>query len=258
MSSTFARPLAALGAVAVVAGLTACGGGVSVSGATGTGSGSSSASSTTSSASPSSSATSSSSSSSSSSAATPTRSGDTAGTPGTLTPPGTKLKVGQSAVIHTNRSSDTADPKYYETTMQMTVTKIEKGSEADLSKLQNAAKYKGQTPYYITTTAKLLSTKGANNLGASVPSVEGTLKDGTEATKLIVFGQLGSCDTKSFDTEGSGDSLRIPVGAEGTGCTILLAPTGDEVTAATYENNRFSEANYSDNKYRDNPIVWSN
>lgn len=254
MSSTIRRPLIVLTAAATCAtALAACGGGVSVSAPTGTGSSSS----VTSSSSPSSSSTTSESSSSSSSAASATKSGETAGTPGALTPPGTKLKVGQSAVIHTNRSSDTADPKYYETTMQLTVTKIEKGAAADLSKLQNAAKYKGQTPYYITTTAKLLSTKGANNLGASIPSVQGTLKDGSEATKLIVFGQLGPCDSKSFDTEGSGDDLRIPVGAEGTSCTILLAPTGDEVTGATYDDTRYSYAKYSDNEYRDNPIVWS-
>lgn len=253
------RPLIAAGAACAVLGLAACGSSVSVSSPSGGTSTTSSASS--SSAAPTTSDSPTSSQSTSAGAEAPSTSaagGATEGTPGTVTPPGTKLKVGEAAVIHTNRGDDPKDPKYYETTIELSVAKIEKGSEADLSKLENAAKFKGQTPYYITVNAKLLSTKGASNLGVSVPSVDGTLKDGTEAQSLIVFGQLGPCDSKSFKATGSGDNLTIPVGATAVGCTIVLAPTGDAVTGATYDDSRWNYEDYSDNKYRDDPIVWSN
>lgn len=257
------RPLIAVGAASAVLGLAACGSSVSVSspsGGTSSTTSSSSAAPTTSQSSSDSPTTSESSPSSTSSEAPSTSAagGATEGTPGTVSPPGTKLKVGQTAVIHTNRGDDPKDPKYYETTIEMSVAKIEKGSESDLSKLENAAKFKGQTPYYVTVNAKLLSTKGASNLGVSVPTVDGTLKDGTEAQKLIVFGQLGPCDSKSFKATGSGDNLTIPVGATAVGCTIVLAPTGDAVTGATYDDSRWNYEDYSDNKYRDDPIVWSN
>ncbi|MFC6715232.1 hypothetical protein [Branchiibius cervicis] len=253
------RPLIAVGAASAVLGLAACGSSVSVSAPSGgTSTTSSSSAAPTTSDSPTSSASQSSSTSAGGEApSTSAAGGATEGTPGTVTPPGTKLKVGQAAVIHTNRGDDPKDPKYYETTIELSVAKIEKGSEADLSKLENAAKFKGQTPYYITVNAKLLSTKGASNLGVSVPSVDGTLKDGSEAQSLIVFGQLGPCDSKSFKATGSGDNLTIPVGATATGCTIVLAPSGDEVTGATYDDSRWNYENYSDNKYRDDPIVWS-
>lgn len=249
------RPVIAVGAASAVLGLAACGSTVSVSpssGGTSTTTTSSSVAPTTSE-SPTSSQTTTSSEAPSTSAA----GGATEGTPGTVTPPGTKLKIGQAAVVHTNRSGGSTDPKYYETTMEMTVAKIEKGSESDLAKLENAAKFKGQTPYYITVNTKLLSTKGAANLGVSVPSVDGTLKDGTEGQKLIVFGQLGPCKSASFKATGSGDNLTIPVGATAVGCTIVLAPTGDEVTGATYTDTRWNYESYSDNKYRDNPVAWS-
>lgn len=262
MRSPIHRPLIAVGAACAVLGLAACGSSVSVSSPSGgTTTTSSSSAAPTTSDSPTS-AESSESSTTSAAAEAPSTSaaggGATEGTPGTVTPPGTKLKVGQAAVIHTNRGDDPKDPKYYETTIELSVAKIEKGSEADLSKLENAAKFKGQTPYYITVNAKLLSTKGASNLGVSVPSVDGTLKDGTEAQSLIVFGQLGPCDSKSFKATGSGDNLTIPVGATAVGCTIVLAPTGDAVTGATYDDSRWNYEDYSDNKYRDDPIVWSN
>lgn len=255
------RPLIAVGAASAVLGLAACGSSVSVSAPSGgtstTTSSSSAAPSTSDSPTTSQSPDSPSTSAGSEAPSTSAAGGATEGTPGTVTPPGTKLKVGQAAVIHTNRGDDPNDPKYYETTLELSVAKIEKGSESDLSKLENAAKFKGQTPYYITVNAKLLSTKGASNLGVSVPSVDGTLKGGTEAQKLIVFGQLGPCDSKSFKATGSGDNLTIPVGATATGCTIVLAPAGDEVTGATYDDSRWNYAKYSDNEYRDNPVVWT-
>ncbi|KYH44843.1 hypothetical protein [Branchiibius sp. NY16-3462-2] len=257
MRITIHRPLIAVSAASAVLGLAACGSSVSVSSPSG---GTTTSTTSSSSAAPSTSDSPTSSETASSSAQAPSTSaagGATEGTPGTVTPPGTKLKVGQAAVIHTNRGDDPKDPKYYETTVELSVAKIEKGSESDLSKLENAAKFKGQTPYYITVNAKLLSTKGASNLGVSVPSVDGTLKDGTEAQSLIVFGSLGPCDSKSFKATGSGDNLTIPVGATAVGCTIVLAPTGDEVTGATYDDSRWNYEDYSDNKYRDDPIVWS-
>lgn len=178
------------------------------------------------------------------------------GKAGALTPPGTKLKVGEPANTHANTGKDPKDAKYKEATYTTTVTKIVAGDPADLAKFKDAAKYAGQTPYYIFADNKLTSLSKPT-AGMSAPSLDAQLKDGSDAQKLIVFGSFDKCKGTSFETTGKGDDLSYQVGSVSTTCTIFLAPKGDAISSVSYDDPRFSYANYSDNKYRDNPIVWS-
>ncbi|MFC8302124.1 hypothetical protein ACFUCV_00390 [Specibacter sp. NPDC057265] len=173
---------------------------------------------------------------------------------GKITEPGTELKFGEVAYTHSN-SGEQGTEKYKEATHETKVTKIVKGSEADLAALKDASKFAGQIPYYVFTDVTLTSLSKPS-AGIGDPRIQGHLKDGTEAQKLIVMGTMGECDSGNFKTEGDGDAFSYVVGSSKTICSVFLAPAGDEVTTASYDDSNFNYENYKDNKYRDNPITW--
>ncbi|MCT9626065.1 hypothetical protein HWD94_13165 [Pseudarthrobacter equi] len=178
------------------------------------------------------------------------------GTAKDLTAPGTKLGLGEKAVTHTNTGKDPADAKYTVATYTTSVTKITAGAEADLAALKDAAKFAGQTPYYVFTE-HTLDSLSKPSAGISEPRLNAQLKDGTDAQKLIIIGSLDQCPTKRFETTGSSDNLSYKVGSTMTSCQVFLAPAGDEIVSADYADSGFSYASSSDNPYRKNPIVWS-
>ncbi|MET4002566.1 MULTISPECIES: hypothetical protein [Arthrobacter] len=173
---------------------------------------------------------------------------------GKLTPAGTNLKIGDVAKTHSNSGEQGTD-KYKEATFDTTVTKIVAGDPADLAKLEDSAKFAGQTPYYVFYESTLTSLSKPT-AGMSDAYLDGHLKDGSKAQKLIVFGTLGNCKSGSFKTEGDGDAFSYVVGSTKTSCSVFLAPGGDAVTAASYSDSSFNYENYSDNPYRDKPVIW--
>jgi hypothetical protein len=175
---------------------------------------------------------------------------------GELTAPGTKLKTGESAVTHSNTGKDKTDPKYVEALFTSTLTGVVAGMEADLSEFKDAAKFAGQTPYYVSVSHRLDSLSKPS-AGISEPKVTAQLKDGTEAQSLIVFGSFDKCKDTSFETSGTGDTLSLAAGSTKISCQVFLAPAGDEITHVAYEDSRFTYAKYSDNLYLKNPVLWS-
>lgn len=175
---------------------------------------------------------------------------------GALTPPGTKLKIGESAVTHSNTGKDTADPKYTEAVYTSTLTKVEAGTPEDFAKFKDAAKFAGQTPYFVSVSHRMDSLSKPS-LGISEPKVTAQLKDGTDAQSLIVFGAFDQCDSTRFETTGSGDALTLVVGSTMVSCQVFLAPAGDEVTTVAYTDSRFTYAKYGDNPYLKNAVTWS-
>lgn len=173
---------------------------------------------------------------------------------GELTPPGTALKFGEIAKTRSN-SGKQGDEKYKEATFDTTVTKIVPGDPADLAKLEGAAKFAGQTPYYVFFESKLTSLSKPS-AGMSDAYLDAHLKDGTRAQKLIVFGTLGDCKSGSFETEGKDDTFSYLVGSTKSSCSVFLAPTGDAVTSASYSSASYHYEKYSDNEYEENPITW--
>ena len=171
-----------------------------------------------------------------------------------LTKPGTSLKFGEVAYTHSN-SGDAGSEEYKESAYETKVTKIVAGSEADMAEFEDAAKFAGQTPYYVFTDV-LLTSLSKPSAGIGDPRITGHLKDGTEAQKLIVFGSMADCESGSFDTDGEDDDFTYVVGSTKTMCNVFLAPAGDAVTTASYDDSSFNYENYKDNQYRKNPIVW--
>jgi len=174
--------------------------------------------------------------------------------PGNLTAPGTALKLGEVAFTQTN-SGKPGSEKYREATYDMAVTKIVAGTGADLSEFKDAAKFAGQTPYYVFTEFKLTSLS-APTAGISPPPLTGHLKDGTPAQHLTVFGTMDQCTGTNFKTEGKDDAFTLVVGSSMTNCTVFLAPTGDAIVSTSMNGSGFTTVDYKDNKFRKNPITW--
>lgn len=175
---------------------------------------------------------------------------------GTLTAPGTKLKAGEPAVTHTNTGKDKADPKYTEAVFTSTLTGVVAGTPDDFAKFKDAAKYAGQTPYFVSVSHRMDSLSKVS-LGISEPRVTAQLKDGSDAQSLIVFGAFDQCNSTRFATTGTGDALTLVVGSTMVSCQVFLAPAGDEVTTVEYTDSKYVYANYSDNPYLKNPISWT-
>ena len=103
-------------------------------------------------------------------AATPTTPTETEATKapaakGGLTPPGTKLSVGQTATVGwTPPSQSTAQGPGKAIKLQVAVTALEKGTQDDLKNISLDADQKGATPYFMKVKI--------TNLGATGPSTD--------------------------------------------------------------------------------------
>lgn len=179
-----------------------------------------------------------------------------AGTAAETTKPGTALKTNQAAQLLVT-SGKKGEPKYKEASVNYTITDITAGKPSDLAKFKDAAKFAGQTPYYVHATAKLDAISGPT-AGMSDPRVQGHLKDGTAAQKIILFGKFDACDSSNYELTGKGDDLSYKVGSTKTICTLFLAPAGDAITSVSYDGNGLSSVKYSDNPFRGQPITWTN
>ncbi|MFD4348597.1 hypothetical protein ACFWQ6_27635 [Streptomyces coelicoflavus] len=147
-----------------------------------------------------------------------------------VTKPGAKLKIGERAVL----------PFTYGTTKKgtvaITVTAIEKGTEADMT-AKFGDKAKGMTPYYIRAKVENV---GGTDLSYASLKLDGMLKGGGR-TGVILIGDLpGKCDRKSAPSDFKAE------GASFETCSLSASKT-TPVTSA-----EFGEGD----AYRDAPVVW--
>ncbi|AXK37135.1 hypothetical protein DVA86_06500 [Streptomyces armeniacus] len=163
---------------------------------------------------------------------TPTDGGDD-GAPaeGDVTAPGTKVKVGDRAVLPFEYTSQKKG------TIAVTVTAIEKGTEADMSGF--GAKAKGMTPYFIKTKVENV---GGTDLSYASLKLDGVLEGGS-ATGVVLIGDIpGKCDNESaprdFNTKGASYET----------CALSATKTAP-VTAASFNEG---------DAYSSSPVVWAN
>ncbi|WP_370933441.1 hypothetical protein [Amycolatopsis sp. cg13] len=132
---------------------------------------------------------------------------------------GTKLKIGEKAVVPFKSQKNTG-------AIGVTVTGIDKGVEADLAPLKLGDRAKGMTPYYIQV--KVTNETGSDFAYSSLGLMNGLLADGTSGPHVTVIGKFEKCDSgnsgKAFTTKG----------ASYTSCVLALAPAGAEVKGASY------------------------
>ncbi|MFD2468457.1 hypothetical protein [Amycolatopsis silviterrae] len=132
---------------------------------------------------------------------------------------GTKLKIGEKAVVPFKSKSNTG-------ALGVTVTGIDKGVEADLAPLKLGDRAKGMTPYYIQV--KVTNETGSDFAYASLGLMNGLLADGTKGPHVTVIGKFEKCDSENAD------KTFTTKGASFTSCVLALAPSGAEVKGASY------------------------
>lgn len=160
-------------------------------------------------------------------------SGDGSGTPaeGDVAAPGTKLKVGDKAVLPFAYTSDKKG------TIAVTVTAIEKGAEADMAAFGEKAK--GMTPYFIKMKVENV---GGTDLSYASLKLDGVLEGGA-GTGVILMGDIpGTCDNEAAPREFK------TKGASYETCS-LSATKGAPVTGAEFDEG---------DAYSDSPVVWVN
>ncbi|RII11225.1 hypothetical protein DSC45_29165 [Streptomyces sp. YIM 130001] len=148
---------------------------------------------------------------------------------GDVAKPGTKLKVGDRAVLPFEYTSEKKG------TVAVTVTEIAKGAESDMSAFGEKAK--GMTPYYIKMKVENV---GGTDLTYASLKLDGVLEGGG-GTGVVLIGDIpGKCDSESAPAEFK------TKGASYETCT-LTASKGAPVTSAEFDEG---------DAYSDNPVVW--
>lgn len=150
---------------------------------------------------------------------------------GDVTAPDTKLKVGDRAVLPFEYTNDKKG------TIALTVTAIEKGTEADMAAFGDKAK--GMTPYFIKMKVENV---GGTDLSYASLKLNGKL-EGAGGTGVILIGGLpDKCDSEAaprdFNTKGASYET----------CSLSATKTSPVVAAAFDEGDAYS----------DNPVLWTN
>lgn len=147
---------------------------------------------------------------------------------GEVTAPGTGLKVGDKAVLPFEYAKKKG-------TLAVTVTAIDKGTAADLSRFGERAK--SLTPYFIKMKVENV---GDTDLPRAYVKLRGLL-DGGRSTGVSLIGDIpGKCDKESAPAEfGKGVSFET--------CSLAASRDGD-VTGAEFDEG---------DAYSDKPVVWT-
>jgi len=149
---------------------------------------------------------------------------------GDVAAPGTKFKIGDRAVLPFKYGTSKTG------TVAVTVTAIEKGTEADMAPFGDKAK--GMTPYYIRMKVENV---GGTDLSYSSLRLRGKLEGGAP-TGVILIGDLpGKCDNETaprdFTTKGASYET----------CSLSATKT-DPIAVASFEEG---------DAYSDSPVLWT-
>ena len=152
-----------------------------------------------------------------------------AGAPaGEVTEPDTELAVGDTATVPFTYAKKDG-------TIAITVTKVEKGAEADLAAFGDKAK--GLTPYYIHATIE--NVDGGDFAYASV-RLRAVDASGRGTGVIISGGVPGKCESEN------GPKDFTSAGATYETC-VLQASSGVDIAGVSFAEGE---------KYRDSPVIW--
>ncbi|MGW7530935.1 hypothetical protein [Amycolatopsis sp. NPDC054798] len=153
---------------------------------------------------------------------------------------GTKLKIGEKAVVPFKSQKNTG-------AIGVTVTGIEKGAEADLAPLKLGDRAKGMTPYYIQV--KVTNETGSDFSYSSLGLMNGLLADGTKGPHVSVIGKFEKCDN------GNSGKAFTSKGASYDSCVLALAPAGAEVKGASYSASTYRDL-APNTDYGKDAVTW--
>ena len=149
-----------------------------------------------------------------------------------VTAPGTKLKIGQRAVVPWEYGSTRG-------TIGITVTAIEQGDAAAF-RSRFGAKAASLVPYYIRFSVENVDGSDLSNVGA--PRLSAQLSDGS-STGVVLSGSLPDCESGDADGEFSTPGARFE------SCTLQAARTGSTITTAVFDDDLGG--------YDDRELLWS-
>jgi len=134
---------------------------------------------------------------------------------GGLTPMGSKLKIGEKAVIAYDDSSS-----HKKSRIEVTPVKIEKGSIGDFKNIELEGKQKTSTPYYVTMKVKNV---GKGDLSGTDPAsyIDGVDDRGQEQNNIIFFGTFDRCN--------SDDAKSLKPGESYSSCLAYLIAGGGSI-----------------------------
>ncbi|WP_037361378.1 hypothetical protein [Amycolatopsis orientalis] len=153
---------------------------------------------------------------------------------------GTKLKLGEKAVVPFRAQKNTG-------AIGVTVTRIDKGAEADLAPLKLGDRAKGMTPYYLQV--KVTNETGTDFSYSSLGLMNGLLADGTSGPHVTVIGKFEKCDS------GNAGKTFTTTGASYDSCVLALAPAGAEVKGASYSASTYRDL-APETDYGKDAVTW--
>jgi hypothetical protein len=129
------------------------------------------------------------------------------------TPLGTKLKLGQPAVI---AYEDSESKK--KATIKLTPSAIEQGSIGDFKNIKLDADQKTATPFYVKVTAANVGRVALPGKASPATYINGIDDRGQDQNEVIFFGDFPRCAAKTPKTFKPGESY--------TTCLTYLIPKG--------------------------------
>jgi hypothetical protein len=134
---------------------------------------------------------------------------------GSLTPMGSTLKIGESAVIAYDDASN-----HKKSRIEVTPVKIEKGTIDDFKNIELEGKEKTSTPYYVTMKVKNV---GKGDLSGTDPAsyIDGLDDRGQEQNEIIFFGTFDRCKDDKAKSLKPGESY--------TSCLAYLIAGGGSI-----------------------------
>ncbi|HXD58917.1 MAG TPA: FHA domain-containing protein [Thermoleophilaceae bacterium] len=135
--------------------------------------------------------------------------------PGKLTPVGSTLKLGSTAVIAYEDAST-----HVKSVVAITPSPIEKGSISDFKNVQLTAEQKTATPYYVKVKAKNVG-RGDLSGGSPATYIDGIDDRGQRQRSVIFFGDFPRCPSKT--------PKKLPPDASYSTCLTYLVPGGGSI-----------------------------
>jgi hypothetical protein len=163
----------------------------------------------------------------------------TAATPAGSTPPGTNLKLGETAHVTLKPLSSGFDSKLrYK--IDATVLSIEKGKKADFNNINLDAKQKASAAYYVRVKLANSSTKPIPVKDDPDVRFDGVDDRGQDQNNVIFIGGFDACDDKTAPKPFS-------KGKSYESCLVYLIPGGGSI----------KEVHWSGaDEYYSKPVVW--
>jgi len=140
---------------------------------------------------------------------------------GKLTPTGTTLQVGQTAVV----AYETKSLSKVTTKLAITIKSVKKGSIDDLKGFDLDAQTKVSQPFYITVSFKNVGGKPMEP-GGIFGLINAQNTTGDELNRLTLLGGFSKCEGTPPKKLGAGKAF--------TQCDLYLAPKGQDVSKVVF------------------------